>query len=767
MEVRRLRDKLILASLVLIVPFVLWNVLTQVYRYRENYTASLERNQTRARDVSERFLGHLDSLIALQKVVGLAVWDESRPDASVSDYLAYVAESTPAVRHISAADASGIIFSSSEPELVGTSMLDRSLCVRRIMEGADAAISSVFWQPETRRHLIGVVTAHRVEGQLQGMVLTGMDEDDLRQAIRRNIRSSDQLTIIDSTGVVALTDGPADLTWEERDWRHLAFVKKAIGGQPSTVEALVLPDGRTMMGAAEPIRQFGWAACAMRPRMEVLGPLRRQTARRSLAVLALIGLVVAAAVFLGNRLTRPVLDLAKAAKALGAGNLRSRVSVETRDELEFLAQAFNSMAAALEDRTRQLNDAMEAERRQVEKTSALYSVAHGLVVSMSLQERLDIITRALASICNAERSIIVLLKGDILSLESVWGPGMEVLEGMRLQWPGVRPGDEEAFAQGQPILIKDISEYPLMNPKDFERFSMKGYVGLPLACEGHVVGFATLDNPGRSPDFPDECIESARVIASLAATAIQNARIFEKEKNIAQSLQKSLLPSLEERLGEFRFACEYHSAFGEAELGGDFYDIIRISDTQVGIVVGDVSGKGLEAAVSTAMGKYTLRAFISEDPEPGCTFTRANKALVKCGDWGFVTMFYATLDLETGWLRYASAGHPPALLASKDGEVYELMGSDAQPPLGSFDSIRYISRECLLRHGDVLVSYTDGVIEARHDGEFFEVDRLCELIREARELEPKAIAERIYRAVVEYSLSPLQDDIALMVIKRD
>jgi phosphoserine phosphatase RsbU/P len=205
-----------------------------------------------------------------------------------------------------------------------------------------------------------------------------------------------------------------------------------------------------------------------------------------------------------------------------------------------------------------------------------------------------------------------------------------------------------------------------------------------------------------------------------------------------------------------------------AQLGGDLYDIVQHPDGRVGIVIADVSGKGLEAAVFTAMTKYTLRAFASEDPGPGSALRRANDSMVKVsGEWGFVTAIYGLLDPWTGSITVANAGHPPCLLVRASGEYLELRSATRSLPLGIVPDVEYMECEDALETGDVLVGYTDGVVEARRDGEPYEAERLAEVIKAARHLTPEEIARAIYESVLEYGSGSLQDDIALIVIKRE
>jgi serine phosphatase RsbU (regulator of sigma subunit)/HAMP domain-containing protein len=478
------------------------------------------------------------------------------------------------------------------------------------------------------------------------------------------------------------------------------------------------------------------------------------------------------AVYIGNRIAAPVVDLARTEREFGQGNLDTRAHIHTHDELECLGDSFNDMASALQERTAQLNATLDTAHHQSERSEALYVVAQGLIVSMDLDERLEIIAHALASMVRVKRSSIFLRKGNRLVGAAGWNlMHPETFQDLVYDFSVGGRLIEEALAEGAPILVPDVRDDHRIDPillGILDGFDVRALIALPLIRRNHLVGLVILDNPGEYAEFDPEGVENTRRLGDLAAIAIENAQVFEKERNVAHALQTSMLPQFCGRVGNFSFACEYHAALEVAQLGGDLYDLIELEDGRIGIVVADVSGKGLEAAVFTAMSKYTLRAFAHEDPEPALVLARANGSLLRAGgDWGFVTMAYSVLDMAEGRLVSANAGHPPYVHVTALGEVSELRTHEQNPPLGVFADIDYVQTHHRMELGDVLVGYTDGVSGARRDGECFEVERLARVISAHRYLPPEEIARAIYKAVLDYSQGSLQDDVALVVVKRD
>jgi serine phosphatase RsbU (regulator of sigma subunit)/HAMP domain-containing protein len=773
MRIGHLRNKLVLASLILIVPLMLWNVLVQIGWFHEQYDEELAGDAEVAKDVADVFAMHIYDVVALERAVGIALWGTRHlPRQEATQHLARISQSLRTVRHLYAADSSGRVFAANTPELIEQNRV-AVLTVPRARADHDWVLSDVSRRPHDGAHVFEVATGIRDEdGRLEGTVVARVDERGLERALGRDIMGSHWLVVTDSKGAVALEHGNVEIDGEQSRWQNLPFVRAALAGKEGVVERLRMPDGRVMMGAAVPIPGCGWTATVLSPREVVAGQIRRKAVLSSLVILMLTGFVVGMGVYLGNRISKPAVELARAARQIGRGDLDARADVHTQDELEVLADTFNSMASALQERTTQLNTTLDSAHHQSELFSALYSVAQGLIVSMDLDERLEIIAHALASIAHAKRSAIFLSRGSRLVGAAGWN--LTRPESFRdLSYETAVLGDlaAEILTRGGPAVIHDVRTDARVNPElenTMSDFGMRGPIILPLVRRQRLVAVMTLDNPGELADFDPEAVENAGRLADLAAIAIENAQVFEKERNIAHALQASLLPQSRGKMGAFDFACEYHAALEVAQLGGDLYDLIPLPEGRVGIVVADVSGKGLEAAVFTAMSKYTLRAFASENPDPGDVLYRTNESLTRAGgEWGFVTLAYIVLDTETGFLESANAGHPPYLLVGASGNMVELKREESNPPLGVFTELRFVQSEYHLAEGDVLVGYTDGVTGARRNGELFEIERLAVVVAENRHLQPEDITRAIYKAVLDYSGGSLQDDVALIVVKRE
>jgi serine phosphatase RsbU (regulator of sigma subunit)/PAS domain-containing protein len=292
-----------------------------------------------------------------------------------------------------------------------------------------------------------------------------------------------------------------------------------------------------------------------------------------------------------------------------------------------------------------------------------------------------------------------------------------------------------------------------------------GLLVAALRAHGRTLGTLTLARTGARAFEPLD-VQLAEELARRAGTAIDNARLYTERSHIAHALQAKLLPERLPDIPGALLAARYRAAGELNEVGGDFYDVFPRSGEEWAIVVGDVSGKGPEAAGVTALARYTLRAGALDDDEPAKALRRLNGVL-RPGDG---TAQYATAVLAylstagDGRLevRLSLAGHPPAIVIRGDGAV---------EPIGSFGDMLAMVAEpvfhetgFVLDRGDTLLLYTDGVTEAgprtRPFGEFGFLELLGTLAGEP----PQAVVDTIEQAVVGAHSGEPRDDIALLAI---
>jgi sigma-B regulation protein RsbU (phosphoserine phosphatase) len=259
-----------------------------------------------------------------------------------------------------------------------------------------------------------------------------------------------------------------------------------------------------------------------------------------------------------------------------------------------------------------------------------------------------------------------------------------------------------------------------------------------------------------------------RDITDLVDLERQKELVYQREHHIAEVLQRALIPEIGVDIPGCRIAAKYQSALtDEARVGGDFYDVFVLSNGHLGLVMGDVSGKGLEAAVHTAMAKYYLRAYAHVYSDPGLVMARLNASLCDSTPEGlFVTVFYGVLDPSTGLLTYANGGHDEPLHYAHEAGTAALLKVTGQA-VGITDTCSYAQGVVRLSPGDVLLIYTDGVTNARHKGGFFGAEGLSAVLVENAKGSEADIVESVLNTATEFAHGNLSDDAAVLVVRYD
>ena len=229
-------------------------------------------------------------------------------------------------------------------------------------------------------------------------------------------------------------------------------------------------------------------------------------------------------------------------------------------------------------------------------------------------------------------------------------------------------------------------------------------------------------------------------------------------------LQQALLPKALPECPNFSFGGIYQPALREAEIGGDFYDLFSLPDGKIGLLLGDVSGKGLAAATVATMARYMARAYALETASAAGVLTRLIHALCESLDEEclFITAIYAVMDPQTGCLRCANAGHWPALISRGPGcQPLETHG----PALGLIPGKKYREEAFQLEMGDEVVLFTDGLVEIGHEDPARELQAVQQLLTEPGHPAPQGLAERLHQEALRRSAGPLRDDVAILCLR--
>jgi PAS domain S-box-containing protein len=238
-------------------------------------------------------------------------------------------------------------------------------------------------------------------------------------------------------------------------------------------------------------------------------------------------------------------------------------------------------------------------------------------------------------------------------------------------------------------------------------------LAVPVIAGDQTVGVLTLARDADRPAFADTDVKVAEEFARLLADAMANAETSAREHTIAETLQRAVLPDTLPAVPGLDLAVGYLPASDGVHVGGDWYDVFPLGDNRVGLVIGDVAGHSIGSASIMGQVRSMLRAYAIDHPNPGDVLQRTNTALARLLPDAIASAIYAVLDLNTGDLTYANAGHPPPLITTEGGHAGYL---DDAPGvmLGSRDDIWSPVGQRRLAPGTGLLFYTDGLIEDRH-----------------------------------------------------
>ena len=232
----------------------------------------------------------------------------------------------------------------------------------------------------------------------------------------------------------------------------------------------------------------------------------------------------------------------------------------------------------------------------------------------------------------------------------------------------------------------------------------------PLMVAGRPAGVLTLARDADRPGFTENDVEVAEEFARRLADAMANAETLAREHRIAETLQRAVLPDAFPVVPGLDLAAGYLPASDGVHVGGDWYDVFLLCDNRVGLVIGDVAGHSIGSASIMGQVRSMLRAYAIDRPDPGDVLQRTNAALLRLLPEALASALYAVLDLATGDLFYANAGHPPPLLITGTGDT-EYLGDAPGVLLGACADISARTGQRRLAPGAGLLLYTDGLIE--------------------------------------------------------
>ena len=424
--------------------------------------------------------------------------------------------------------------------------------------------------------------------------------------------------------------------------------------------------------------------------------------------------------------------------------------------------------ARLHEQAKQLGetlaDVLASERQSTRQLTALYEISRSFAQSLSLETTLDAVTSTIVEVLNVDAAVIRVPdeRGDqfVPSAVHVVDSRLASAVGTILERPQPRP--PRSF---EPVLLDAESARRLGGAHELlVPFLEKGSTAalLPIATPTELLAQLTILSLDPAAPIDGDTLATARTISQQAALAIDNARLYQQQQAFAETMQRSLLPSEKPVMEGLSVGTVYESA-AQVDVGGDVYDFLEHEDA-LAVVLGDVTGHGIEATADMAMAKFLFRSLAADHRDPGDFLAHANEVVVReIAPGKFITM--ASLVVRTdGALEVASAGHPEPRLVHPDGRVEALECGGLA--LGIAEEQTYETVRAQLEPGASVVLYTDGVIEARKERELFGDARLDALLSARAGESPQELADAVLAACQEFSGGGLADDCAVVVIRR-
>ena len=441
---------------------------------------------------------------------------------------------------------------------------------------------------------------------------------------------------------------------------------------------------------------------------------------------------------------------------LFAAEQEARAEAEAaRDRLEFLAEASEVLASSLDYR------------------ATLSQVAHLAVSRLADWCTVDVVDDELGSGSGADGGFATVVVAHVDPTK------VELAASLRDRYP---PDPESAdgvagvIRSGQPQVIPVVTDAMVEAAAvDDEHLAALRHLGLrsvlmvPLIARGRTLGVISLVSAESGRVYGDADLALATDLARRAALAIDNALLYRERSQVADALQRSLLPPRRPEIPGMEVAVRYRPVGRGSEIGGDFYDVFESALGMYSVVIGDVCGKGTAAAAITGLARDTIRGVSIRETSPRRVLTVLNEVVLRREDSArFLTVAMARVEppSTTGAaarLRVAAAGHPLPLVVRADGSVAEAGRHSLL--LGLFPEVDPVDVDLVLAPGEAMVFFTDGVIEEQGEEDRFGEDRLRALLAEVGPVDAETIAQAVLDAVAAWTPGPPQDDVAIVVLR--
>lgn len=735
-----IRGKIAAVILICMVPILILGGVLFQYRNQGRRDVVQRSHREAARAIAADVQIFIAGAFEAERTAGAAVTSQPYPVSGIVQLFGAIRARNPLFLSLVLLNRDGEVVAASPAAPAVELAMD--LSVAAVQRGKASAAGAPVWVG--RRPTIVVSSAIREGGHLTAIVAGRLDLERLRAILPHAPNPLTDGIVVDNSGRVII-----DLRRPDRGaaaFQGVGAVQRALAGEDATIDGYWDPATRARsLGAVVPIPDLGWAAIVIEPESSALESARRAATQELTYILTAVGVGLFLAWVLGAELSAPILALVRGARTIGRGELGTRVALQRNDELGELGDAFDEMSQRLAGLVREM--------------SALQAVSDAALSTVRLDELLPPLVRQVVAALHADEGMIWFVDERSGSLMQPAG------------FNGASAGTPRQLARGEGVagrvaadarsmVISDPAHLAALDPA-LAAEGAYATVGVPLRAGGRVIGVVQVCSR-RPREFTSHEMRLLETFADRVALAVDNARAYERERELAAIIQQTLLPPQRVELPGVTVAGRY---LASREVGGDFYAVLPLEEGRVGLAIADVAGKGIPAATLSARARYLLEAFALDAPRPDAVLTRLNRVLAQDADSRFVSLFYGILDPIGGRLVFARAGHPPPILL-RAGTATPVPLEAPGLLLGVKVSTPYVTREIPIGPGDQLIMFTDGITEARRpNGEQFGEQQLSALVRTCAGMFPEDVVDRVMDAMATWAGSTPADDQTIVVVR--
>lgn len=420
-----------------------------------------------------------------------------------------------------------------------------------------------------------------------------------------------------------------------------------------------------------------------------------------------------------------------------------------------------------------LREANEELYQKFQELTALYEISQATTQSYDLTELFATSIKVISELLNASRCSLFIYEKDINKLVHYASIGIPELEETKYKIDADKGIMSEILKESYPILVTDIDTEARFSKYKKEAYITKSFLSVPLVVNEEIVGLINLADKKGGEVFNSTDLILASSIGSNLASALNTFKLnqellekvrLKKELETAVAIQKRILPKSFEGIGQLKIDAFTIPA---SNVGGDYYDFVSLDENRFALVMADVSGKGIPAALFAALSRNTLRAEINNFTTTEKIFEKANNYICMDSEAGmFVTAVIFLINHRDKTIHFASAGHNAQVFYHSDDKRLELLKSNGIP-LGVIKNSKFQEKFMHYKEGDTLILFTDGAVEANNEKEeMFGEEEFYELIKKYSHLDYKEMLHEIKREILEFSSEDhLFDDFTMMLIR--